>query len=244
LFLHGLCVTFWVGSLLPLCASLRSSPADGELARFSRAAPYAVALLAGSGLWLAAVQLGRLDALWSTGYGRVLACKLVAVSVLLMLAAANRYRLVRTSRRTVRPLRISIGLELAVALAILALVALWRFTPPPRAVLAMSIPIHVHGERAMAQIEIEPGPARGASLLVLDGELQPLAAKEIRLVLVNPDAGIEPMRYPAVRVDRNLWRVEGLRIPVAGRWQLRIELLVGDFDKLTIEDSAVLPRMP
>ena len=52
------------------------------------------------------------------------------------------------------------------------------------------------------------------------------------------------MRYAATRVGDNAWRVEGLRIPLAGRWQLRVELLVTDFDKVTIEDAVTLPRMP
>ncbi len=245
LFLHGVCVAFWVGSLLPLYAGLRSGSACRELTRFSRAIPFVLVLLAGTGLWLAAVQLGRIDALWDTDYGRVLACKLAAVGVLLMLAAANRYWLAPKSHRAVRPLATSILLELGIALAILALVALWRFTPPPRTLLAaMPISIHVHGEKAMAQIEIQPANGRGATLIVLDGELRPLVVKETHLVLVNPAAGIEPIRHAAARVGENAWRVDDLRIPVAGRWQVRVELLVGDFDKLTIEGSAVLPRMP
>ena len=119
-----------------------------------------VVLLVVSGVWLAVVQLGRVDALWTTSYGQVLACKLAAVAVLFALAAANRYRLVpqfeRDGGAAARPLAISIAFELAIALAILGLVALWRFTPPPRA-LATDAPIslHIHGDKAMAQIEIE-----------------------------------------------------------------------------------------
>ena len=56
--------------------------------------PYPLALLVVTGLVLAVVQLGRLDALWTTSYGVVLACKLAAVVALLALAVANRYRLV------------------------------------------------------------------------------------------------------------------------------------------------------
>jgi copper transport protein len=79
LFVHGACVAFWIGSLLPLYASIRAHPTgSSELRRFSHAIPLALALMLLSGGWLALVQLGRLDALWTTSYGQVLACKLAA----------------------------------------------------------------------------------------------------------------------------------------------------------------------
>jgi copper transport protein len=251
-FVHGVCVAFWIGSLLPLVAGLRASPPDGAaLARFSRAIPLPLVLLVATGAWLACMQLGRVDALWSTSYGQVLACKLAAVAVLLGLAAANRYWLVpRLQARgaiAARPLATSIAFELVVAVAILALVALWRFTPPPRA-LASNAPIsfHVHGNKAMAEIAIEREGGRGAraNMLVLDGAFRPLAAKEVTLVLANPAAGIEPMRRSAVRSGENNWRIDDLRVPVAGRWNVRVEILISDFDKVTVEDSVALPRVP
>jgi copper transport protein len=83
---------------------------------------------------------------------------------------------------------------------------------------------------------------------VLDGAYQPLAVKEVTLVLANPAAGIEPMRRIATHAEASagvsIWRIDDLRIPVAGRWNLRVELLVGDFDKVMIEDTVTLPRLP
>jgi len=255
-FLHGVCVAFWIGSLLPLFSAVRErsvhvSHADLALARFSRAIPLPLALLLASGCWLAIVQLGRVDALWTTSYGGLLACKLAAVIVLLGLAATNRYRLVPKLQRRGGAASVarSVRCELAVALVILALVALWRFTPPPRALaLAAPIFVHLHGEKAMAEIEIARARGQGAraEVLVLDGAFQLLAAQEVALVLTNPGAGIEPMRRTAVRAgeDASHWRIDDLRIPVAGRWELRVEILVGAFEKLTVEDTVPLPRLP
>ena len=130
------------------------------LARFSRAIPYPLAVLVVTGVTLAVVQLDRIDALWTTRYGIVLSCKLTAVAALLALAAINRYALVprfeSVGSAAARPLVTSIAVELVIALAILAVVALWRFTPPPRALALAASPIfiHFHGERAMVQIEI------------------------------------------------------------------------------------------
>jgi copper transport protein len=250
-FLHGVCVAFWIGALIPLVVAIRAGEGPA-LARFSRLIPLPLAVLLATGALLMLVQLDRIDALWTTRYGLVLAAKLALVAALLALAAANRY--VWTPRlqagAVARPLATSIRTELALALVILALVASWRFTPPPRALAAsQQIAVHVHGERAMAQIEIEPTRGRGAtiSVLLLDAELRPLAAKELTLVFNNVAAGIEPMRRNAVSegdaADAS-WRIDDLRIPVAGRWRLRVEILISDFEKIVIEDDAELRRMP
>jgi copper transport protein len=272
LYLHVVCVAFWVGALLPLAvgvrdAGMRAAPSGGgELGRFSSTIVPVIVLLLLTGLWLAFVQLDRIDALWTTNYGRVLACKLAAVVALFALAAVNRCWLVpkfeTTGGAAARPLAISIAFELVIALLILGLVALWRFTPPPRA-LAVDAPVsvHVHGERAMAQIEIERAKQQSpqASVLVLDGAFQPLAAKEVTLVLANPAAGIEPIRMIATRAGASggvdatstaasaaasTWRIDDLHIPVAGRWNLRVEILISDFEKRIIEDTVTLPRVP
>lgn len=255
-FLHAVCVAFWIGSLLPLCLAVGSARTRGphsigaQLARFSRAIPLVIVLLVASGLWLAFVQLDRIAALWTTSYGQLLACKLACVAVLLALAAANRYRLVPKfetgGAAAARPLATAIAFELVIALLILSLVALWRFTPPPRALaVAAPISLHLHGEKAMAEIEIERnGEAAGASLLLLDGAFRPLAAKEVTLVLANPAAGIEPMRRIARRAGETNWRIDDLRIPVAGRWTLGVEILISDFDKVTVEDTVALPSLP
>jgi copper transport protein len=255
-FLHAVCVAFWIGSLLPLCLAVGSARTRGphsvgaQLERFSRAIPLVIVLLVASGLWLAFVQLDRIAALWTTSYGQLLACKLACVAVLLALAAANRYRLVPKfetgSAAAARPLATVIAFELIIALLILSLVALWRFTPPPRALaVAAPISLHLHGEKAMAEIEIERnGEAAGASLLLLDGAFRPLAAQEVTLVLANPAAGIEPMRRIARRAGETNWRIDDLRIPVAGRWTLGVEILISDFDKVTVEDTVALPSLP
>ena len=251
-FLHSIGVAFWIGAFVPLLVAVADGQRGrGVLARFTRLIPYPLAVLVATGAGLALVQLDRIDALWTTRYGAVLSLKLAAVIALLGLAAANRFvlvpRLDADSARTARPLAASIAGELALALAILALVALWRFTPPPRALAAAEhVSIHFHGERAMTQIEIEPKRGRGADVdvQVLDHDLHPLVVKEVTLVFSNPAAGIEPLRRSAIGKGDAVWRIDDLRIPIAGRWRLRVELLISDFDKEVLEDQVELPRVP
>lgn len=249
-FAHAVCVTFWVGSLVPLAATLTRDRDHTALTRFSKAIPLPFGLLLVTGLLLAIVQVRQLEALWTTSYGIVLLCKLSLVCVLLGLAGMNRWltrRVMKDEAGAARRLRRSIACELAIMALILGLVASWRFTPPPRALLtaaAQPIHAHIHNDRAMADLQIEParGGSRRITLTLLDGRFGPLPAKAVTLVLSKPDAGIEPLRLPAKQADGGTWQVDDLRLPMAGRWRVRIEILINDFEKIGIEDETDLTR--
>jgi copper transport protein len=251
-FLHGIAVAFWIGALLPLAAAIRAPKRrQVELTRFSRAIPIALVVLVASGAVLVVVQLRRFDALWTTDYGLVLSGKLAAVLVLFAFAAVNRYALTSNVMEgddiAAGHLARSIKTELLIALLVLGLVATWRFTPPPRALIAAAetpVHAHIHSDKAMADVEIEPAHdnTRRITVTVLDGQFGPLAAKEVTLFLANPAAGIEPLRLPATHVEGATWRVENASIPTVGRWQMRVEILINDFEKVTIEDQIELPR--
>jgi copper transport protein len=248
-FLHGVTVAFWIGALMPLADALRAGR-TGELARFSRAVLLPLALLIACGVVLALVQVRRLDALWTTDYGLVLLAKLAAVAVLLVIALGNRWRTARViagEGPAMRRIVTSIKLELVIVAVILGLVAGWRFTPPPRSLLAAAdqpVHTHIHTEKAMADLKIgvPKDGGRTIEVVLLNGAFGPLAAKEVTLFLSKPDAGIERLRLPAVHVEDTIWRVEGAQIPALGRWHVSVEILISDFEKTTIEDEVELPR--
>lgn len=246
-FLHGVAVAFWIGALVPLSVAMGSRERrTTELRLFSRTIPIPLAVLVASGAVLAVVQLTRLDALWTTDYGLALSGKLAAVLVLLSLAAVNRYAL--TSRVAAgddvaaRRLAHSTAAEVLIALIVLSLVASWRFTPPPRSLFAAPeapVHLHIHTNKAMADMEIEP-PRNGIREIVttvLDGQFAPLPAKEVTLLFAKPDVGIEALRLPATLVEGSTWRVDGVAILAPGRWHAIVEILVNDFEKLVIEDD-------
>jgi len=246
-FVHGVCVAFWIGSLLPLIVTVAAGD-HVALTRFSRLIPLPLVFLVASGIVLACVQLDRPDALWTTDYGRVLSAKIFLVLLLLGLGALNRYALVpRLDTVGPRLLLRSMAVELGLAVAILGLVGLWRFTPPPRALAATETSyIHLHGAPAMAQIDLTPERDRGAAvnIEVSDDDFQPIAVKEVALVIWKPSEGIEPIRREAVPAGEGMWRIAGLRIPVGGVWRMRVEVLIDDFHKSMLEDNVELPRAP
>jgi copper transport protein len=52
------------------------------------------------------------------------------------------------------------------------------------------------------------------------------------------------LRVKAAPAGAGRWRIDDLRIPVAGRWTVRLDILVDDFEKVTLEDAVTLPRVP
>jgi len=248
IFLHGLGVAFWIGALAPL-AALMSKPATAALPvvnRFSRIAVLAVGVLALTGLGLAIVQLEKPSALVETRYGTILSIKLGLAVLLLALAALNRFRLTPALARdgnAAPALKRSILLECVIALGIFALVAGWRFTPPPRTIVPETpLAIHIHTDKAMFQVLVSPGKA-GANDFVLQlmtGEATPLSAKEVTLTLSLPERGIEPIERGASLGPDGYWHVAKAELPFAGRWHVRIDALVTDFEQVTLEDDLEL----
>jgi copper transport protein len=252
-FLHAIGIAFWTGSLVPLGAALarRTPDATAVLHRFSRAIAYAIAPLVAAGVLLAVVQLRSLDALWTTAYGQILSVKLVLLAALFALAFVNRYRLTKPAERgdadAVLRLQRSIRLELVLVLAIFAVAAVWRFTPPPRALAeaaAAPASLHIHAQKAMADLTVTPGRAgpAEASIAIMTGDFGPLDAKEVTLVLSNPGAGIEQIKRPAHKASDGTWQVDDLNLPLPGRWSVRIEILVSDFELVRLEGNIEIRR--
>lgn len=249
-FLHGVGVALWVGALTPL-AAMAWNPTQKllpALNRFSRMAMPFVAVLVLTGLTLAIVQLQSPGALIETKYGIILSIKIALVVVLLGLAALNRFRLtpaLASDPLEARPLLRSILAECVVVAAILAVVAGWRFTPPPRTLAAAVTPLalHIHSDNAMFQVLISPGMAGADSfvLQLMNGDASPLAAKEAMLTLSLPGRGIEPIERPATLGPDGYWHVRDVAVPYPGRWHVRIDALVTDFRKITLEDDIDVP---
>jgi len=198
-----------------------------------------------SGLALSIIQLGSVRALIETPYGNLLSIKLALVMLLLALAALNRFvgtPAVVADYNYTRLLQGSIVTECVLVICILAVVAGWRFTPPPRASVApvaTPLSIHIHTDAAMFQVLVSPGKvgANDFVLQLMTGDAALLPAKEATLILSLPERGIEPMERRATLGPDGYWHVRGVALPLAGRWHMQIDALVTDFQKITLEDD-------
>ncbi|MEA2837687.1 MAG: copper transport protein [Bradyrhizobium sp.] len=250
-FLHAVGVAYWLGALAPLLAMLHRQPATliPVLHRFSRGAVPVVGGLVLTGLALAIVQLESFRALIDTKYGWILSIKVTLVILLLGLAALNRFRLtpaLESDRKNAQPLARSILFECAIVFGILAVVAGWRFTPPPRSLAAAAGPplaLHIHSDKAMFQVLVLSGkPGTDSFVLqIMTGDASPLQAKEVTLILSLPEKGIEPMERQATQASDGNWTVRDMPIPFAGRWRVRVDVLVSDFERVTLEEELDVP---
>lgn len=255
-FAHAVCVTIWIGALFPLTTALsrRGEAGAQMLKRFSRSILPVVALLLVSGTVLAVVQVRKVEALWTTEYGVVLSIKLGLLVALFAAAAVNRAFLTRPAMdgsdtidlaHAARPLRISILLEILLVIAILITVANWRFTPPPRALqlaARQAVAAEFLSDKAMVEVSIFPATAGPVQVTVtpMAHGTGDLTVRELSVILSNPAAGIEPIRKKAQMNGDGDYVVEGLRLPIPGRWHVRVEILISDFEMTAPEGDVII----
>jgi copper transport protein len=91
----------------------------------------------------------------------------------------------------------------------------------------------------MAQIILDPGRAgrTTATIRLASASGASLNPKEVLVALSKPASGIEPFERHAVQVVSGTWQLDELVLPMAGEWQVRIDVLVSDFDKITLEGT-------
>jgi copper transport protein len=133
----------WLPSLRARSRGLRRAVVQGVLARFGRVALPAFLVVASTGLLNALLQLGSIQELWDSGYGRLLATKILLVLVVAALSYVHAFRLrprLLVERSQAGPdaapdraHRRLLASEVPVGIAILAVAALLvGFPVPPR----------------------------------------------------------------------------------------------------------------
>ena len=133
---HLLGAGAWLGGLIGLALLLRSSSAPAAaVGRFSRMAYWAVGALVISGVVNSALLVGRVEALATTPYGRLLSLKLLLFLAMLGFAAVNRLslspQLAGGEAAAGGRLRRHVLAEQALGLAVLACVAVLGASEPP-----------------------------------------------------------------------------------------------------------------
>ncbi|WP_018633942.1 copper resistance CopC/CopD family protein [Neomegalonema perideroedes] len=250
---HALALTFWLGALIPLALWMKRADGAAALRRFSRAIPWAVVLLGGTGFGLAAIQLGPNPALWPSPYGSILAAKLALLALVFALAAYNRLALTKPAlageAQAAARLGRSIRMETGLVLLVLALAAGWRFTPPPRALAdlaaapAPAVTTHFGTGEAMADVTFTPGgPGRiRVEILPYDGEMLPSEPMAVTLGLAHEGHGLNRRTWTALRGEDGVWRVEKLLLPHRGVWALDLEIRLTRFKRVRIAGEIAIP---
>ena len=132
--LHLVAVGMWLGGLVALLIELRgpATPAKGELSRrFALLAGFGLGAVAVTGALRAVVDVGSIDALVSSDFGRLVLLKVGLLLPIAGLGALNHFRNVPRAGHDLRPLRRAGAIELSIgAVALLVASVLVNVAPP------------------------------------------------------------------------------------------------------------------
>jgi copper transport protein len=231
--------------------------------RFSVMAMGAVGVLLAAGVALSILQLDEPSQVLVSPYGRIWLVKVAGVVLLLGLAGLNRQvltpRLARSAGATTA-LRRSIGAELALVAGIVMATALLAQVPPPRASVAHEQVDHAQHAPASgspdtmtgyeaevsargytARLRIDPArPGRNTvTVMLVDKQGRPVSAPEVTAQLSLPEAGVEPLERRLTPSGAGSF-VGEVETPLAGRWSVRIDALVSDFEKVVFRAELVI----
>jgi copper transport protein len=239
--LHGLSAGSWVGGLAALLVVLRTTPADERLAtarRYSTWTGISLAVLVVSGTVRAIAEIGTLDALFGTDFGRVVVAKSILLIGLAALGAFNRFFALRTAARVATLLRRIGTAELTLAVVILGCSALLVNLSPPASAAGPIAPVaqpivatgHDFGTSMRARLVATPGAA-GANdfdLAVSDydsGEPVDASAVELRFELIST-AGVAPSTLDLERTAAGRFRASGSNLSIDGIWRVTATVTV------------------
>jgi copper transport protein len=203
------------------------------------------------------LQVSTWRGLWETNYGLLLLAKVGLVLPLLALGAYNNRYSVPRLRAGIAQLGerkrflYAAGVELAIMAAIIGVTAFLVDSNPAKHALEAEA-AGAHGMEGMeheggpsstevdfgefrATVSVDPGTAGRNKIALEVDDSQPdapqLADVTFKASLSQPDIG--PLEFKAKSPMRGRWVVNEADLPIAGRWELAIEALVGEFDLYT-----------
>jgi len=172
--LHVVAVALWMGGLVGLLLTVRRRDPDDATARaakrFSWIATVGIATVAGTGVLRAISEVGTIDALLTTDYGRLLVAKTALLAVLAVLGATNHFRNVPAAGRVLGGLWRVGSVEILIGGTVVLLAAALVNVAPPTSVAAAApnaspsptpAPLVVsgsdYGTSVRLSLEISPG---------------------------------------------------------------------------------------
>jgi copper transport protein len=250
---HLAAMALWLGGLLLLVAGVPRAWFWWTASQFSPWALGAVVALAVTGSANAWRQLGSLDGLTDSAYGRWLVIKLLLVVAVVGVAFFSR-RMSRSDedepavdgeaapvavgaavadvQEPPPALRRTVALEVAgIALILMATAGLVNSPPPPSAATTESASVVV-GDR-IVQVELEPAVTGGTEMHVYlsspSGGLD--RADEITVEASLPAADLGPLEIELVPAGPNHVIGVAVDLPVAGLWTFEVTARFGEFDQ-------------
>jgi copper transport protein len=293
---HVASMACWLGGLVVLCvAVLPKGDADelrAVLPRYSALALGAIVALIVSGGYQAWRQVGSIDALKNTDYGRLLIAKLVVFAALVVAAAFSREVVNRrfrglpsdddvdtvyaddavlvepvsatvgassggsaagsvperrggrfdddgydggwddddtTDEEEVRRLRRSVGIEVVIAVVILAITALLVNAAPARSVETQPVALTLKSGQVWVYVDIAPGIAgpNDMHFTALPTGGGPATVTDMTVQLTRPGEDLPPFTVPLQKLGAGHYYAPLYDIPYPGKWQMTVRVQLG-----------------
>jgi mono/diheme cytochrome c family protein len=238
--MHLIAASVWVGGLITLVIGLvlirslsleqRRSVYAEAIPRFSTLAIIATIMLVITGVYAAWLQVGNLDALWHTTYGKTLIVKLVTIVPLLLLGAINLLVVGPGMRRSVTFVRHFGRVVIAEALlgvAILGIVGVLIGLPTARQVVTFSSghPAFSYDQAGIrAALQIYPGTV-GTNRYTADvqpsnGPLPNDAQVFLQISAQGQLEGTQQVTLQREPGSQVRYSLQGTELSVVGKWSL------------------------
>jgi copper transport protein len=217
-----------------------SGAARRVVAEFSALALVAVGAIVVSGTVQGWRQVGSVDALTGTTYGRLLIAKVALFAMVMVGAYVSRSAVRRRAAEagpTVGVLRRSVGAEVVIALVVLGVTALLVNTVPAEDAYDPTFSAETHGVALLVRVEIDPAKAGPADLGIetLDHGGAPIEVPEVAASLSQPGRDIAALPVELEPGDgTGRYVAEGVELPFPGAWQLDVDVRLSEFDQETI----------
>lgn len=255
---HVMAMACWVGGLAALLFAVpaatrrleareRSVLLSAVLVRFSTLALGAVIVLLVTGLVQSYIEIGRLDLVLTTAFGRAVLIKTILLAVLIVLGAVHRRRTIPAMQRAAATrrspgedglrLRRLLRGEIALVAVVLVVTGALAGYPPPST--AAAGPYSTTTRIGAQDMQLTVDPARvGANQVHLyltdpDTGAPVDRAKEVQVSAVQPDKQIGPINARASKAGPGHYVLPGLVLGVPGDWKLTVSERVSEFDEYT-----------
>jgi copper transport protein len=247
---HQYAGAVWIGGLALLFAlvlpRLTADTAEEHTAvteRFSGIAFVAVLVVTATGVVQGLRQLREVSGIRGTDYGRVFVVKVVLVALVVVLGGLSRSLLRarrvadddETESELRHRLRLSVGFEVIVAVAVLIATSLLVAANPTQAAAdeGFSATKVVEGTVfEVGAVPIRPGPVT-MHVYASDPSSGLTTAYEATATMSLPERGITGVAVPLRVTGRAHWTADAVAIPISGRWQLEVTVVIGGLTSRT-----------
>lgn len=232
----------WIGGMVMLVGIvLRRAEWEETRAvvlRYSQAAMAAVVVLVATGLFQSYRQVGTLDALGSTRFGKLLVAKVVLVAAILGVAyLSRRATYAKWDAVTPQKVRRTVSVEAAIAVAVLGLTSLLVNAVPAKTLAAAPQSGELTSASLLVDYTVSPGRSGTNSihLYSLTTTGQPKEVVEMTLRISLPGRGINPIPVTLQRAGPAHFQALQLDFPFPGRWKLNVTARTSDIDAEVFE---------